>query len=221
MKNRIKAIIFDFDGPVVDSVANSFLAYREICRRLGVSIPFADLKEFQNWHDPYWPNNLKRLGIKDKKTLAEQEKVYQEVTQSRTVAVVPGMKMVLQQLSRKYMLALVSSNYKRDVEQKIEDHDLKKYFKVIVPHHQEFMKPDPGQFYMAMKKLKVTPDETATVGDSANDILTGKNAKLRETIAVSWGWYNVERLTRDFQQLRIQPSAIVHTPKELLHYFTS
>ena len=207
-----KAIIFDFDGPVVDSLVNNYVAYQEMWRHLKVPIPFANLKEFQNWHDPYWPNNLKRLGVKDEKMFAESEKVYRKVTQSRTVAVVPGIKKVLQQLSRKYLLALVSSNYELEVEQKLKDHDLKKYFKVIITYHQEFVKPNPGQFHIAMKRLNVTPKETATVGDSANDILTGKNARLRETVAISWGWYTTERLIKDFKQLKIQPTALLHSP---------
>ena len=48
-------------------------------------------------------------------------------------------------------------------------------------------KPAPDELIEAMKRLGVSPEESVMVGDGAQDILAGKNARCR-TIGVTWGF---------------------------------
>ena len=48
-------------------------------------------------------------------------------------------------------------------------------------------KPAPDELIEAMRRLGVSPGECVMVGDGAQDILAGKNARCR-TIGVTWGF---------------------------------
>lgn len=56
-------------------------------------------------------------------------------------------------------------------------------------------KPDPAMALYIAEKLGFEPCETAFIGDSETDILTGQNAKML-TVGCSWG-YRGERVLRE------------------------
>lgn len=78
MKNGIKAIIFDFDGVIVDSFDNNYFVYKEICRLLNKNFPSSNVEEFREWYDSYWPHNFRRIGITEESESKKGEKIFRE-----------------------------------------------------------------------------------------------------------------------------------------------
>ena len=215
-----KAIIFDFDGVIVDSFSNAFITYKEICRQLQKPFPFTNIDSFQDWYDSFWPENFRRLGITDAEEVQRGENIFRETLPQLEAPLFAGMDIVLQELARQYPLALVSANYKEEIEQKLAHYQLRSLFSAVIPSNGT-VKPNPAQFYKAMQELNISPEETASVGDMAKDVLTGINAGLLENIAVSYGWAPLPKLKRELRELKIEPTAILHSPSELLDYFRS
>lgn len=58
-------------------------------------------------------------------------------------------------------------------------------------------KPDPTPLLFTCEKLQFSPANSYMIGDSKNDILAGKNAKIK-TLALSYG-YNYGQDIRDFE----------------------
>lgn len=73
-----------------------------------------------------------------------------------------------------------------------------------IPH-----KPDPGGALEISAQLGIKPECCCIIGDSTMDIETARNAKMK-AIAVSWGFHDCERL------VRAGATSIAHDPEELL-----
>ena len=72
-------------------------------------------------------------------------------------------------------------------------------------------KPAPDTVNLALKQLKLTPNQAIYVGDSDVDILTAKNSNM-PCISVTWGF-------RDIQFLKEHnANIIINDPKEIIDY---
>jgi len=69
------------------------------------------------------------------------------------------------------------------------------YFDTIIDARDvQCSKPDPEGVHLALSKLGVATNQAVMVGDTAADILVGKNAGLAKTVGVSHGFGRVEAL---------------------------
>lgn len=81
-----------------------------------------------------------------------------------------------------YRLGLISNAANPlDLNRLIDDHDLRKYFEVILISAEEgIRKPDPRIIQRALDRLGVNPEEAVLVGDTLNaDILGAHNAGVK------------------------------------------
>ena len=202
-----KAIIFDYDGVLIDSFPVSVLAYNEFCRRNGKRERSAD--EFKKLFDTDWRVGLARIGFKNKKDQEAMSKLFFEFMDehSGSITMHDGMKDVLDTLKGKYKLAIVSNNYEQVMTKKLEEFGILDHFDCIIDiEHGE--KPDPLQVFKCMEILGVKPHETVMVGDMEGDIEAAKRAKLKKAIAVSFGFHHSAQLK--------DADIIVNSPRELL-----
>ena len=70
------------------------------------------------------------------------------------------------------------------------------------------LKPMPHSLLELLHELSVLPSETAFIGNSDVDILTGKNACTALTVGAAWGFRDREEL------VRAGADAVADTPKE-------
>lgn len=82
---------------------------------------------------------------------------------------------ILEKLSQKYPLAIVS-NFYGNLKAVLKDFNLDKYFKVVVDSEEvKIRKPDSAIFSIAIKELGLNPEEVLVVGDNQlNDIEPAK-----------------------------------------------
>lgn len=87
-----------------------------------------------------------------------------------------------------YKMGIVTSDSKKGVDQFLEVTQSKQFFDVIISTEANAVeKPNPEVLNPLFDNYDVNPKEVAIVGDTANDIKTGKNAKLGLSIAVLTG----------------------------------
>ncbi|MGE7364734.1 HAD family hydrolase [Staphylococcus cohnii] len=89
---------------------------------------------------------------------------------------------------RGYKLGIVTSDSKRGVEQFLEYTQFDHYFDIVISTEADAVeKPNPEVLNPLFYRYDVEPENVAIIGDTANDIQTGINAKLGLKVAVLTG----------------------------------
>ena len=204
---KIKAIIFDFDGVINNGVEVHYDFYRDLCKSNNIKPPFSTKKEFRGWFDARdYKINYQNLDI----SLKDQKNIpYAEYIKQVGIPLIKGIKEVIEKLSKKYVLAVVSTNHKEIIEHQLKVYGILKFFKVIIGNGDVFkIKPHPEALLKCLKELKLSNKEVIYIGDMVSDIETSRNANIK-IISVTWGWSPKEELKK------AKPDWIVDNPKEL------
>lgn len=206
MKLKVKGIIIDLDGTLV----NSRDAYREA---LAKALEKLEVKKFSPSLVLEIPRRLEQnLPIKDllprvniEKFLKAYLEAYYRVAEDKA-KLLPNTQKTLRTLSRKARLALLTMRYVpcENIKKWLEEAGLARYFQCIVTAlNTKFPKPSPKALDDCAKRLGVDVGECAIVGDSTTDIKAGKNAGAR-TVAVLSGIFSREELEREKPDLIIK-----------------
>jgi len=205
-KLKVKAILLDLDGTIVDSrnalleaVKTAFAAFgrridnvnivTEIPKRLEQNLPIQDLLK----------------GVDTEKFLDTYLKAYYRATATRAKPM-PGMVKTLQKLSQKAALAVVTRRHvpKREVIQELEKLSLARFIKHVVTATDNCRpKPSPEALMSAAEELNVPTSECVVVGDSVVDIRAGKAAGTL-TVAVLSGIFSREELEMEKPDLILE-----------------
>lgn len=192
MKNKkipkIKAVIFDMDGVIVDSMPYHFLAWYEALRPFGVRVTCFEVyvKEGERW-DKSLRDFFKKAGIKPtKKLLSEVFTLRQKLFKKYFKRFIfKGVKEILSCLKNKgYKLALVTGTPDYEIK-RILPKNIYKYFDAIVAGNMvKKGKPYPEPYLKASSLLKITPNLCVVVENAPYGILSAKRAGMY-CIAVS------------------------------------
>ncbi|MBS3138502.1 HAD family hydrolase [Candidatus Woesearchaeota archaeon] len=204
----IKAIIFDYDGVLVDSRDTGKEAFEAIAQYLGAP-GFASLREFQRSQVRY-EDFFEQWGASGEKR-EHTQKIYRSVTSKKQINLIPGIKTFLEQLSKKYTLAIVSGTYRELIEPTLKRHDMLNYFSTIITKDDvERSKPDPEGMHLCLKRLDIRKDEALFVGDMTMDIEMGRSSGVKTAIISSFSWNTIE----DLKQFK--PDVLLEKPQDIL-----
>ncbi len=174
-RKEVKAVLFDLDGVLVDSLDAWYYTYDDIIRHFKVKpIP---KKEFKNIFGNTIEANVRRIV---KITTKEANKLAVKYFNKNKAYVkfFPETKSVLKKLSNsKVKIALITNTPNKILILVLKHHKIKKYFNAIVTIDDvKKGKPAPDMVLKACKLLRVKPENTILVGDTKNDMLAGKRA---------------------------------------------
>lgn len=180
----IRAIVFDFDGVIVDTEQPEYSSWVEIYHRYGQDLPFTDwaacLGTTQDAFDPV-ANLEKKLGRK----LPDRQEIWAEQAQkslnrAMQQPVLPGVLDVLDRADQLGLgLAVASSSDRSWVIRHLERLDLARRFQCIYTKDEVSpVKPDPGLYLAAVRHLGVQPTEALAFEDSPNGIRAAKAAGM-------------------------------------------
>jgi HAD superfamily hydrolase (TIGR01509 family) len=173
----LKAVIFDFDGTLADSVWIWAKARSEAMLELGLDLPndVGKLNEIMSKSDV---GTLEGLGAPEK--IGEFRNLYFPILDGLIgeCSLEEGAMETLSSCKKEGLkVALVSFAYRWYVEKVLDTFSLRDFFDVVLAFEDvERPKPDPQSVLIVAEKLKVKPEEIAVVGDSASDIRMGKSA---------------------------------------------
>lgn len=177
----MKALIFDFDGTILDTEYTEFLAWQEVYQQEGAELSLEYWLPAVGTNDggfePFY--NLEQLLGKPLNRAQIERKV--EVTKLRlnlALAPLPG---VLEYLGAApelgLRLGLASSSRLPWVKGHLERLGLWQKFEIVTTKENvERTKPDPALFVQAAKGLGVWPNECIIIEDSLNGVRAGKAA---------------------------------------------
>jgi beta-phosphoglucomutase len=194
----LKAVIFDFDGVIVDTEQLHYQAFNEIFRPLGVQISVSEYFErFVGMTD----QELFRLLDKEKNLRLSEEQLHELFTKkavsfkslaSKQATIYDGVPQFIKMLcENKIHLAVYSGALFEEIEMILKGARLIQFFEVIVSSEQvKHGKPDPEGFLLALKLLnekassKIKPADCIVIEDSHWGLEAAKTAAMH-SIAVT------------------------------------
>jgi pyrophosphatase PpaX len=182
---QIKALLFDLDGTLLNSVPVIMASFRETCERMGVAFD----EEFVRSHIgiPLEPQGHLFAGDRGEEFVEAYRSIYPKYHGLDT-KLFAGAAEALETLSAKGLrMALVTSKSMKSVGRIIKDAGIERHFDaVITADHVARHKPDPEPLLKAMAELGVDAREAVFVGDARFDMEASTRAGV-SMIGVSWG----------------------------------
>ena len=190
----IKAVLFDMDGVLVDSLDAWLCVFNDTRRCFGL-MPVPK-KEFIGDFGAPIEHDVKKYF--HGKTIKEVENAYNKNFKGR----IKHVKLFSQSLPalenlKKYpiKLGLITNSTRFIAAAILNRHKLKKYFDVVITMNDvKRRKPAPDMILKACKILKVKPKNTILVGDTMNDMVAGKRAGCVTVGYKVNGDYRIEKL---------------------------
>jgi beta-phosphoglucomutase len=204
----LKALIFDFDGIIVDTEPLHYRAFQEILGPLGLGFSW---DEYVSYY----------MGFDDREAFREAFKAFHREIDNRELELLisqkaeiflnlikngiypyPGVVELIRTLSREIPLALCSGARTSDIEPILAYLEIRDKFDVVVTaEHVAASKPDPASYVLAYQKLcsiyphlKIKPENCLAIEDTPAGIDSAKAAGI-SVLAVS-NSYVVDKLAR-------------------------
>lgn len=194
----IKAVLFDLDGTLVNSLADLATAGNSALERLG--FPTHCVEDYKYFVGHGLADLARRILPEDKRD--EETKAlclkyiieyYSDHFVDKTYAY-EGMPQLVRELHNKGIKVAVVSNKAQPMAEKVVEKLYGNVFDLLLGKRDEFpAKPDPAMLLFAMKQLGVEPQECAFVGDSGMDMAAALNAGAVPT-GVLWGFRTADEL---------------------------
>ena len=205
---KLKAILFDLDGTLLDSVAAILGASQDACCALG--IPY-DEDQFRNWIGiPLTVQARLLSGDREDEFLETYKTVYRQYRTESTTLFDGTIEMLDRLHSMGLRTGLVTSKNVPGTVRVLETSMLEGKFEVVITADDVVNpKPDAEPILKGLESLGVSADESVYVGDSLFDHESAVAAGVR-MIAVSWGARSKEDL------LKAKPEAVFDDWDEFL-----
>ena len=178
--NKIKAILFDMDGVLIEAKDWHYEALNEALKLFGSEISLYDhLVTFDGLPTKDKLNMLTSVG----KLPKELHPIINKMKQKHTMRMILNKcqplfahQYALSKLhSEGYKMAVCSNSIRKSVEVMIQQAGLDKYFEFYVSNEDVSRgKPDPEMYSKAMGKMNLKPEECLILEDNENGIKAAK-----------------------------------------------
>ena len=164
----LRAVLFDWDGTIVDSAEASFRCYVRLFE--SYRIPF-DRERFQRTYSPDWYRTYDALGL-PKECWSEADARWLGYYAGEENVMLGGAREALVHLQQAGIaLGIMTSGNRARVAREIEGLRLRGLFGAVVSAEDvEKRKPDPEPIVRGLELLGVPAGEAAYVGDSPEDV---------------------------------------------------
>ena len=184
MKTKIKLILLDLDGVIIDSKQNMRISWESVRKITGTNITFKDY--------------FKLIGLPFEKILIELlikknfnfiKKIFKKTSISNfnKIKLYPGVKSTLNILKKKKINLGIVTSKDRSRTLKILNKFKIDIKNVVTPSKKLRGKPYPDQLKMAIRKSKSRNKNTIYVGDMIVDFKSAQNARVKFVYA-SYGY---------------------------------
>ena len=178
----LKAIIFDCDGVIAENEISRFIHLKNLAEDRGYKgVEEKHLRLLIGKRSTDFLQNVfgKKISKKEREKIRKRR--YREFQNfpEKFVKEAKGIKALCNKLSRKYTLAVASTNHKEVVKTTLNYLGLKKHFKFVATKNDvKKAKLHPEIYLKVLKKLKLKADECLAIEDSATGIESAKKAGI-------------------------------------------
>lgn len=189
----LRAIIFDFDGVIVDTEGFHFEALQRVLKEERIPLTWDEYTQHYLAMDD--KQCLRAIHARHEREVTTQK--IQELTERKTtlffshaadsVATFPGVKRFIHQAAQKNPLAIASGALREEIEFLLTKVGLREYFPVVVAAEDvEKGKPDPEAYVTALARLNrlgsgkvLRPSECLVIEDSRHGVAAATAAGMR------------------------------------------
>lgn len=207
-KPRIKAVIFDLDGTLVDTIYELANAGNYALTRLGCPTwTVADYRTFVG-------NGITRLLLRslpeDRRGEIDTARAYFDEYYDRhildTTPIYDGIPELLTELKRRGIRLAVNTNKAHPFAQRLTDYLFPGVFERTIGEKIGYpRKPEPDAALALAEMFGVSPAECIFAGDSGVDLNTAKNAGM-VSVLCSWGFvYKSVLMEMDYENMIDRP----------------
>jgi phosphoglycolate phosphatase len=184
---KYRLLVFDWDGTIIDSASTIAECIRDASRELGLPVP-----------ERKRASHVIGLGLHDAMRLAVPElpgERYPEfvasyrkhfVERKDRMQLFGGMRQLLEELSRSYVLAIATGKSRRGLDSDLAFHKLQPLFAASRCADETNPKPHPAMLLELMAKLEVPQAQTLMIGDTSHDLEMARAARVG-ALAVTYG----------------------------------
>lgn len=179
---KVKAVIFDMDGVITNTMPDHYRAWRMIFKEAGLAVTRQEI--YRREGQPGLDTILEiarergmRIRRKDaRRILRRKEKLFSRIVRRRFI---PGARRFLLTLKREgFALALVTGT-SRDEAERILPAKLRNLFSAVVTGDEvKHGKPHPEPYLQALKRLRIGPRDAVVIENAPYGILSAKRAGL-------------------------------------------
>jgi phosphoglycolate phosphatase len=201
----LRAVLFDWDGTLLDSYHADAQAYLAMFRELGIGWGLEDLARHYSpdWYRVYRAARLPRAQWD------AADRIWRKYYRKHRPQLLPGARRVLAAVGRSHALGLVTSGDRTRVSQQLREFRLTQAFAVrVFAGDTAKRKPHPAPLECALEKMRLEPEACVYVGDSPEDVEMARRAGVR-AIAVLGPFPTEKRLRAS------RPEMLLHTIAEL------
>lgn len=178
----IKAVIFDFDGLIIDTETAWFESFKEALGTYRVDLPLeCFVQTVGTGNDALYEFVRQQLGERcNIEEIEEKAARFYEMKMEKPEAR-EGVKQYLEEAQELgYKIAIASSSKKEWIIHYLKKLDLLSYFEVIVTSEDvDKIKPAPDLYLKALDALGVQPDEAIVFEDSLNGLQAALAAGIK------------------------------------------
>lgn len=205
---QIRAVIFDWDGTLLNSYRADSAAYLKMFRAVG--IPWG-LEELARNYSPDWYRVYRAAGL-PRARWPEADRLWGRFYAKEQPRLMPHARRVLRRLARHHTLAVVTSGNRARVLRQHKLFGLDGLFAArVFAEDTVRRKPHPAPLRLALRRLRLKPDACIYVGDAPEDIEMAHAAGMR-AVGVLGPFPTHERLRA------ARPAALLKSIGELPHY---
>lgn len=182
MSGKVRAVIFDLDGVLVDSEQVWDAARRRLAENSGGRWSESATRDMMGMSSIEWSRYMhEELGVKmppeeiSAAVVQRMEGLYRE-----HLPLIPGARRAVERVAARWPLGLASSANRPVIEVVLELSGLGGFFETTVSSEEVARgKPAPDVYLEAARRLRVDPALCAAVEDSSSGILSAHAAGMR------------------------------------------
>lgn len=206
MKQKIKAVLFDMDGVLIDAKEWHYEALNKALRLFGIEISRYDhLTSFDGL-----PTKVKLEMLSKRYYLPKELHPFiNDLKQSYTVELIYQRchpvfyhEYALSKLKQEgYKIAVCSNSIRKTIELMMDKSSLSPYIDLIISNEDvSRAKPDPEMYIKAIGRFGVNPEECIVVEDNPNGIKAGKASGATVMEVSSTDDVNYENILRKIEE---------------------
>ncbi|OWZ83859.1 HAD family hydrolase [Natranaerobius trueperi] len=181
---KIKAVIFDMDGVIIDSEPIHIEIEKKLIKKMGIEL---DSKQHESYigmtMEALWEQIRSdfKLNYSVEELVENHKKEVYNYLASSALPLFPNIKnLILESKQNNLETAVASSSPKKIIELVVNKLDINCFFDYLISGEQvQKSKPYPDIFLQTAKQLRVSPNQCLVIEDSSNGVKAAKAAEMK------------------------------------------